>query len=64
MCFLQMRTQAPPYARNALSQALYVLRAALGEAAILGRGDSEVRLNPDLDWCDVAAGHHQSDQGK
>jgi serine/threonine-protein kinase len=43
------------HARNALSQALYVLRAALGEAAVVTRGDSEVGVNQDLVWCDVAA---------
>lgn len=43
------------HARNALSQALHVLRAALGEAAILARGESEVSLDTDLVRCDVAA---------
>lgn len=44
-----------PHARNALSQALYVLRTALGERAILSRGDGEVGLNTDVVWCDVPA---------
>ncbi len=42
-------------ARHALSQALHVLRQALGEAAIVTRGEGEVGLNLDLISCDVPA---------
>jgi TolB-like protein/DNA-binding SARP family transcriptional activator len=42
-------------ARNALSKALHHLRRSLGEASIIGRGDDELRTNPVLFWCDVAA---------
>ena len=41
-----------PHARNALSQALHVLRTSLGEDAIVTRGDDEVG---------IAAGHVHSD---
>ncbi|MBI2404207.1 MAG: hypothetical protein HYV20_16010, partial [Gemmatimonadetes bacterium] len=53
-----------PHARNALSQALYVLRAALGEQAILTRGDGEVSLNGDVVWCDVPAFEGALDAGR
>jgi DNA-binding SARP family transcriptional activator/TolB-like protein/Tfp pilus assembly protein PilF len=43
------------HARAALSQALYVLRNALGEQAILGRGDDEVGLAAEVVWCDAVA---------
>jgi len=42
-------------ARNALSQALHVLRTELGEAAILTRGEGEVALNEDVLSVDVWA---------
>lgn len=42
-------------ARSALSQALYVLRNALGEQAIVTRGDDEVGISRDVVWCDVHA---------
>lgn len=41
--------------RAALSQALYVLRRALGEPVIVTRGDEEVGLAEEHFWCDVAA---------
>ncbi len=42
-------------ARSALSQALYVLRNALGEQAIVTRGDDEVGISREVVWCDVHA---------
>ncbi len=41
-------------ARAALRNALYVLRQALGEDILLGRGDEEVGLDFDRLWCDAA----------
>ena len=43
------------HARAALSQALYVLRNALGDQGIVTRGDDEVGLSRDVVWCDVRA---------
>ena len=42
-------------ARNALRQALHYLRRALGEQAVVGRGDREVGTDPAVLWCDAAA---------
>ncbi len=42
------------HARAALSQALYVLRNALGEPAVVTRGEGEVGLNVQVVWSDVA----------
>jgi DNA-binding SARP family transcriptional activator/tetratricopeptide (TPR) repeat protein len=42
-------------ARAALSQALYVLRRALGEGVISANGDDAVRLEPAALWCDAVA---------
>ena len=44
-----------PHARNALSQALHVLRSTLGDGAVLTRGDQEVGLSAEVVWCDVPA---------
>lgn len=44
-----------PHARGALRQALRFLRRALGPEALPGRGDEEVRLDPDTWWCDAVA---------
>jgi TolB-like protein/DNA-binding SARP family transcriptional activator/Flp pilus assembly protein TadD len=41
-------------ARNSLRQALHHLRRSLGEAAIPGRGDREVSVDPALLECDAA----------
>lgn len=41
-------------ARNSLRQALYQLRRSLGDDVVVGRGDREVGLDPDLFWCDAA----------
>jgi len=43
-----------PHARNALSQALYVLRSALGDGAIVTRGDDEVGIASDAVRSDVS----------
>lgn len=51
-------------ARASLSQALYVLRNALGEQAIATRGDGEVGLSRDVVWCDVQAFETAIDAGK
>ncbi len=42
-------------ARTQLRKALFALREALGSEAVLSRGESEVRLDPDRVWCDAAA---------
>src|SRR5688572_2611994 len=42
-------------ARNALSQALYVIRGALGPDVIRTRGDQEVGIDPDRLWSDVTS---------
>ena len=41
-------------ARNALSQALHVLRTTLGERAIVTRGENEIGVSPDVVRSDVA----------
>lgn len=41
-------------ARNSLRQALHHLRRALGDDAILSRGDREIALNPEMISCDAA----------
>jgi DNA-binding SARP family transcriptional activator len=43
------------HARGALNRAVYFLRSALGDAAILSRGDEELGVAPDGLWCDVRA---------
>lgn len=40
-------------ARAALRKAIHGLRDALGEQAILARGDDDVMLDPQIVWCDV-----------
>lgn len=51
------------HARNALSQALYRLRAALGSQAILSRGREELRTSATTLWCDVVAFEHALKNG-
>ena len=51
-------------ARSALSQALYVLRNALGEQAIVTRGDDEVGISRSVVWCDVHAFETALDAGQ
>src|SRR2546422_220006 len=43
------------HARNALRQALHVLRRVLGTSAVTSHGDEEVGLDFEQVWCDVAA---------
>jgi len=43
------------HARAALNQALYRLRRALGQEALLTRGDEEVAVDRGRVWCDAAA---------
>jgi TolB-like protein/DNA-binding SARP family transcriptional activator/Tfp pilus assembly protein PilF len=50
-------------ARKALRQALYFLRAALGEAAIITIGDGEVGVSEQV-WCDVVAMEHALEEGR
>lgn len=52
------------HARAALNQAVYVLRTALGEDAVLSRGDGDVALNGDAVWCDVTAFEAALDAGR
>lgn len=42
-------------ARQALSQALYYLRQALGPEVLVNRGKDEVAVDPKRLWCDAAA---------
>src|SRR6266571_3222910 len=42
-------------ARNALRQAIHVLRGALGPGAVTSDGDEAIGLDFDQVWCDVAA---------
>lgn len=51
------------HARAALNQALYVLRHALGDGAILTRGDGEVAVDPRVVWCDARELEAQLDAG-
>ena len=43
------------HGRNALSQALRVLRRALGDKALTSRGAEELAVDAELVWCDAAA---------
>lgn len=52
------------HARAALSQALYVLRSALGEESIIARGDAEVGLDAAAVWSDVAAFEEALEDGR
>lgn len=40
-------------ARNSLSNMLYHIRKSLGSSVLEVRGSEELKLNPDLVWCDV-----------
>ena len=53
-----------PHARGALSQALYVLRQALGEEAVVTRGNDEVGLAAGAVRCDAAAFEASLDGGR
>src|SRR4051812_12431676 len=50
-------------ARKALRQALYFLRAGLGEAAIVTIGDAEVGVSGQV-WCDVVAMEQALEEGR
>ena len=52
------------HARGALNRAVYYLRQALGNAAIVGRGDSELGVAAGLLWCDALAAHAAFDDGR
>src|SRR5688572_4721541 len=50
-------------ARKALRQALYFLRAALGDGAIVTIGDAEVGVSERI-WCDVVAMERALEEGR
>lgn len=51
------------HARAALRKAVFAIRQALGEDAIVGRGDEEIALDPLVVWTDVRAFHQaQTDE--
>ena len=50
-------------ARKALRQALYFLRAALGEGTIVTIGDAEVGVSDQI-WCDVVAMERAIEEGR
>jgi TolB-like protein/DNA-binding SARP family transcriptional activator/Tfp pilus assembly protein PilF len=50
-------------ARKALRQALYFLRAALGDGAIVTIGDAEVGVSEQI-WCDVVALERALEEGR
>lgn len=52
------------HAQAALNQALYVLRAALGDEALVSQGDNAVGLNGEAVWCDAAAFEAALDAGR
>jgi len=50
-------------ARTQLRKALFAMRESLGPEAVISRGETEVRLDPDRVWCDaVALGQHAKAQ--
>jgi TolB-like protein/DNA-binding SARP family transcriptional activator/cytochrome c-type biogenesis protein CcmH/NrfG len=51
-------------ARNSLRQALHQLRRSLGDDVLVGRGDREVGLDPELFWCDAAAFDQAVEEGR
>ena len=53
-----------PHARAALSQALHLFRLALGDSAIVTRGDDEISLNGEAVWCDSRAFESAVDDGR
>jgi serine/threonine-protein kinase len=53
-----------PHARNALSQALHVLRTTLGDGAVVTRGGQEVGLSAAVVQCDVPAFECALDAGR
>jgi len=51
-------------ARAALSRAVHYLRASLGDAVLVSRGDEEVGVNPDLISCDVTGFRKDLSKGR
>jgi DNA-binding SARP family transcriptional activator/TolB-like protein len=51
-------------ARNALSQAVHFLRRALGAEVIVSGADDQLRVDPELVWCDVLAFDAALDAGQ
>lgn len=51
-------------ARNSLRQALHQLRKALGEDAVLARGEREIGINPELFRIDAARFDHALEAGR
>ena len=51
-------------ARNALSNLLYHIRAALGDDVVINRGTEEVGINYKKIWCDVSAFEEALSEGK
>ena len=52
------------HARGALRQALHALRRAMGEGAILTRGEQEIGVNREALWCDAEAFRQHADAGR
>ncbi|HET7550777.1 MAG TPA: protein kinase [Gemmatimonadaceae bacterium] len=52
------------HARAALRKAVYVLRASLGDAVLVSRGDDELGVNRREIWCDAAAFGRALDAGQ
>ena len=51
-------------ARAALNQAVYALRATLGEDALAAHGDGALGLRSDVVWCDVTSFDAALDEGR
>lgn len=51
------------HARAALRKAIHHVRRCIGEEALEGRGDDELRVNPQLLWCDASAFEAALDDG-
>lgn len=51
-------------ARSALRKAVHALRKTLGDDAVVGRGDEELRLDASRVWCDVVAFDAAHDAGR
>src|SRR5687768_9207670 len=56
--------QDEEHARASLRKALFTVRQELGEGAIIGRGDDEIRVVDDVVWCDAIAFRNAVDSGK
>jgi tetratricopeptide (TPR) repeat protein len=51
------------HARGALRRSLHFLRRAIGEAALIGRGEEEVGVAEDQIWCDAVAFRKDLERG-